>query len=125
PLSPKPECAPKTHVLKATGRANPRPHPPGTRSRVRHSKPGSSAGRRPSFRSSLLHILPHRSNVTGRLLLGPDFEPLGGLFQIPEQIRVNKPLAKLRNHWLERLPYAEELATGFEEKVIMQQPIVE
>ena len=79
------KAAPRSDTAeRANARVNPRPHPTGTRSRVRYSNSGSTARRGPSFRSSLLDILPHRGNVTGRLLLRPNLEALGSLFQIPE-----------------------------------------
>lgn len=45
----------------------------------------------------LLHKLPHSGDMTGRAALGPGFEPLGGSFQIREEVLISKPLTKLGN----------------------------
>src|SRR4030095_676612 len=67
----------------------------------------------------------HRRNVTGSTSLCPGFEALRRLFQIGKHGIVRKPLSKLRHHRLQLFPYSEELAASLEEKVFVEEAIVE
>src|SRR5262249_28084984 len=99
------------------------------RRRRRSRRPSSfcrlTARCRGSFGSRLLDEFSHRRNMPRRTLLRPLFEPPGRGFQVLEKVRIRKFLAKLRDHSLKRFPDTKKLAAGFEEKILVQQPIVQ
>src|SRR6266849_3018579 len=78
-----------------------------------------------SLTAHLLHELAHCSDVTRRAGFTPGLVALRSLFQVGEVAIHFETFPRLRDNRLGELPDSKKLATGFEEKVFVQQAVVE
>jgi hypothetical protein len=73
----------------------------------------------------LTHELAHRGDLARRAFLRPRFKAFGGVFHVDEEMWVLPHVAALLQSGPDALENAEELATGFEEEVFVQETIIE
>src|ERR1700692_2434415 len=78
-----------------------------------------------SLLAHLAHELAHGGDLARRAFLRPRFEALGGVFHVDQKILVLPRIAALLQSGPDALEDAEELATGFEEEVLMKKAVVE
>src|SRR5215469_1993061 len=99
----------------------------GSRSRSRHPKrqPRLRLGRFGKLLAHLLHELPHVFDAPRIALLGPFLEALCRGLELAEPLLVLEHIAALLDDRLDAFPGAEKLATRLEEKLFVQQPVIQ
>src|SRR6266536_1787633 len=77
------------------------------------------------LRPHLFHELAHGSDMAGRARFTPGLVTFGCLFQVGEVAIHLETFPSLRDNGFGEFPYSKKFATGFEEKIFMQEAVVE